>query len=187
MTREEILESLTMAEVLRQYGIEINRNSMCSCPFHGKDRHPSMKVYKTGYNCFTCGANGDLFKFVQEYENCDFKTAFYKLGGNYNHQDKRASMVAQRSRERLKKEREQKELAETQFKRELSQCITICRVGAEYYEPLSDEWCFYQNALVSLLAIWQEKYEENGEVNEINVYRICREVRQSLDITPEYI
>lgn len=50
------------------------------CPFHA-DRHPSLyvNVREQYYKCFACGEGGDLFKFVQQMEGCDFRTALHKL------------------------------------------------------------------------------------------------------------
>lgn len=46
------------------------------CPFH-QDTKPSMYVTPSMgiYKCFACGAGGDHFKFVQEYEKLDFPAA----------------------------------------------------------------------------------------------------------------
>ena len=46
------------------------------CPFHD-DRHPSLRVdpEKGLYHCFSCGAGGDVFRFVQEKEGCGFGEA----------------------------------------------------------------------------------------------------------------
>lgn len=54
------------------------------CPFHA-DRHPSfhVNVEQQYYKCFACGEGGDLFKFVQKIEGCDFRTALKKLAGWY--------------------------------------------------------------------------------------------------------
>ena len=46
------------------------------CPFHD-DHSPSMTVNPTLgiYQCFACGAGGDVFKFVKEHEKIDFNGA----------------------------------------------------------------------------------------------------------------
>lgn len=46
------------------------------CPFHD-DHHPSLRVdpAKGVYHCFSCGAGGDVFRFVQEKEGCGFGEA----------------------------------------------------------------------------------------------------------------
>ena len=45
----------------------------CICPFHD-DHSPSMSisVSKQIYKCFSCGAAGNVFTFVQNYENVSF-------------------------------------------------------------------------------------------------------------------
>ena len=49
------------------------RNYICVCPFHD-DHSPSMSVSaeKQIYKCFACGATGNVFTFVAEYENLSF-------------------------------------------------------------------------------------------------------------------
>ncbi len=49
------------------------RNFFGVCPFHD-DHNPSMSVSseKQIYKCFTCGASGNVFTFVEEYENVSF-------------------------------------------------------------------------------------------------------------------
>lgn len=58
------------------------------CPFHA-DRHPSLhvNVKEQYYKCFACGEGGDLFKFVQKMEGCDFREALKKLAGWYGLSD----------------------------------------------------------------------------------------------------
>lgn len=49
------------------------RNYFGVCPFHD-DHKPSMSVSKEKqiYTCFSCGATGNVFKFVMDYENVSF-------------------------------------------------------------------------------------------------------------------
>lgn len=58
------------------------------CPFHD-DRHPSLHIHVEGqyYKCFACGEGGDLFKFVQQMEGCDFRRALKILAGWYGLSD----------------------------------------------------------------------------------------------------
>src|SRR5574344_1028864 len=48
----------------------------CVCPFHD-DHSPSMSIStsKQIYKCFSCGAAGNVFSFVQNYENVTFMEA----------------------------------------------------------------------------------------------------------------
>ncbi|MEX2605888.1 MAG: CHC2 zinc finger domain-containing protein, partial [Kiritimatiellia bacterium] len=50
------------------------------CPFH-QEKTPSFNVnpQRQSYHCFGCGAGGDVFKFVMEYEHLDFLAAVEKL------------------------------------------------------------------------------------------------------------
>ena len=49
------------------------RNYLCVCPFHD-DHSPSMSVSeeKQIYKCFSCGNTGNVFTFVQNYEDVSF-------------------------------------------------------------------------------------------------------------------
>lgn len=76
--RDEILNYVTMENILDKYGIE-HRNEMFSCPFHGEDRKPSAKAYKNNFHCFACGKNRDIIGFVEEYFNLSFKEAMQKI------------------------------------------------------------------------------------------------------------
>ena len=52
------------------------KNYFGICPFHN-DHNPSMSVSeeKQIFTCFVCGETGNVFSFVQKYENVDFTTA----------------------------------------------------------------------------------------------------------------
>jgi len=46
------------------------------CPFHD-DKNPSLEINpdRQSYKCWSCGAGGDVFDFVKEYERVDFPEA----------------------------------------------------------------------------------------------------------------
>ncbi len=50
------------------------------CPFH-KEKTPSFMVnpQRQIFHCFGCGAGGDVFRFIMEYEKVDFMTAVKML------------------------------------------------------------------------------------------------------------
>ncbi|MDD2505021.1 MAG: DNA primase [Bacilli bacterium] len=66
------------------------KNFFGICPFHD-DHNPSMSVSseKQIYTCFVCGASGNVFTFVQSYENTTFPDAVNivakKIGYNLNY------------------------------------------------------------------------------------------------------
>ena len=185
MTKEEIKRTTSMKDVLNMYGIRIHRNGMCSCPFH-KDDTPSMKVYPDGFKCFGCNEAGDIFDFVVKMDRCDFKTAFQVLGGTYEHVKPIEREVRNTSYKRQREEAERKEKAEAEFKAMVASTITICRRVIDLCEPIGDMWTDAQNHLTWLLYIWDLKYmkdkDEEGKVDELNVYRKCRAIKQRFGV-----
>jgi DNA primase len=55
-------------------------NFTALCPFH-KEKTPSFNVnpHKQIFHCFGCHKGGDVFRFVQEYENIGFVDAVRRL------------------------------------------------------------------------------------------------------------
>ena len=55
------------------------------CPFHF-EKTPSFAIneYEQYYHCFGCGESGDVIKFVEKIENCDFYDACVILAKNAN-------------------------------------------------------------------------------------------------------
>lgn len=51
------------------------------CPFHDGDTHPSLGVRNDRYKCFACGASGDVFDYLKERRQLDFKEAITYLDG----------------------------------------------------------------------------------------------------------
>jgi len=181
MTVEEIKQQTSMKDVLTRYGITF-RGNMCSCVFHGEDRHPSMQIFKDGFKCHTCGKYGDIFTFVQEYERCDFKTAFRILGGTYKRMKPLEHKKAVSQFQRQKEERERKEKAEKEFRFHLARTLTGLRLVLKIYEPMSDMWAYAQHHLPWLEYVWEEKYLNEGEVDELDVFRKCRSIEQYIGI-----
>mgnify|MGYP002579194364 CR=1 FL=1 len=60
---ELVKQNICVPDAAEHYGLQVNRNGMCSCPFH-EDRHPSMKLNERYFYCFGCGATGDVIDFV---------------------------------------------------------------------------------------------------------------------------
>jgi len=77
-TLEEIRFRNDIADVVGSY-FHLQRTGAAFkalCPFH-KEKTPSFHVnpQRQIYHCFGCGAGGDVFRFVMQYENVDFVTA----------------------------------------------------------------------------------------------------------------
>ncbi len=80
-SNEEINNIRAHADIVNIIGSYIpltqkGRNYLGVCPFHD-DHSPSMSVSseKQIYKCFACGAAGNVFTFVQDYENVSFAEA----------------------------------------------------------------------------------------------------------------
>lgn len=147
MTKEEIKSTYSMRDILARYGLRPNRAGFIRCPFHEGDREASMKIYDRDFNCFGCGANGDIFTFVQLMEHVSFKEAFLELGGEY---EKEPSFSSRLAVYRAKKARAMELTKQEKKAREKALCvllIDVYRKWVERSEPLSDTWCDCYNQL----------------------------------------
>ncbi len=77
-TLEQIRGANDVAEVIGTY-LTLKRAGSAFkalCPFH-KEKTPSFSVnpQRQIWHCFGCGAGGDVFKFVMQYENVEFSEA----------------------------------------------------------------------------------------------------------------
>lgn len=74
----EIRTSVDIVDIIGSYLplAPKGKNFFGVCPFHD-DKNPSMSVSreKQIYTCFSCGATGNVFKFVMDYENISFLEA----------------------------------------------------------------------------------------------------------------
>lgn len=74
----DIRKSVDIVDVISKYVplVARGKNFFGVCPFHD-DHSPSMSVSKDKqiYKCFSCGATGNVFNFVQDYENVSFREA----------------------------------------------------------------------------------------------------------------
>lgn len=144
MTVEEIKAQYSMKEIVERYGLIPNRSGFISCPFHQGDRTPSLKVYEKDFHCHACGANGDIFTFVQKMEDVSFRDAFRILGGTYSPCSRLAS---QRRREALRRQRiaqkdADREMLMWRMKRIGETCAVLRMLDniLPGLEPFSDEW-----------------------------------------------
>ena len=80
---QTIKDRLTMREILLHYGYEPNRAGFICCPFHN-EKTPSMKIYDTSYNCFGCGANGDVISFTKQLFGLSFPETLKKIDLDFN-------------------------------------------------------------------------------------------------------
>ena len=85
--KEEIKQRLDIVDVIGRYlPLKKSGNNYKSvCPFHS-EKSPSFSVSRTLqiYNCFGCGKKGDLFSFIMEKEDLDFKEVLLKFATELN-------------------------------------------------------------------------------------------------------
>ena len=79
---EDIKNKANIVDVISRYinVIKKGNNYLAICPFHN-DSNPSMNISESKqiYKCFSCGAGGNVFTFVSEYEKVGFLEAVKKV------------------------------------------------------------------------------------------------------------
>ena len=83
----EIRNSINIVDIISEYVplIQKGKNYFGVCPFHD-DHNPSMSVSleKQIYTCFVCGATGNVFTFLMDYEHITFIEAVKKVADKLN-------------------------------------------------------------------------------------------------------
>ena len=79
---ELVKQNICVPDAAKHYGLQVNRNVMCSCPFH-EDQHPSMKLNERYFYCFGCGATGDVIDFVARLFGLNSYEAAQKLSQDF--------------------------------------------------------------------------------------------------------
>ena len=101
-----------MRQVVEFYGYKVERNGFFACPFHD-DRSPSASIKGNFFNCFVCGAAGDVITFTAKLFGLKNLEAAKKLINDFHlplYGDKPLSLRAKREirkAEREKREREE--------------------------------------------------------------------------------
>ena len=146
MNKEEIKKTYSMREIAERYGFQVDRAGFIHCPFHQGDRGASLKIYQDSFHCFGCGANGDIFTFVQMMDRVDFKEAFQSLGGTYDKPTFHSKLALYLSKK--KADQRKKEQDKLKKRRELNNVlIDVYRDYMNRSEPFSETWCDCYNAL----------------------------------------
>jgi len=75
-----VKQAVSLLDVARGDGHVLRRSGAklwMLCPFHD-ERTASCVVDERRFHCFGCGADGDLFDYIQLRDGCDFREAFRK-------------------------------------------------------------------------------------------------------------
>ena len=115
----EVKQRLNIRQVVEFYGYKVNRNGQFICAFHN-DHKPSASIKKDYFNCFVCGAGGDLITFtaklhgLSNYDACKKLDQDFRLGLSQqpvSHIDRlRADRERAKRQAELKRQREEEEL-----------------------------------------------------------------------------
>lgn len=123
------------------------------CPFHS-EKTPSFFVNneKGLFYCQGCGAGGDIFKFVQLYNNVNFSGAISLIDNEFalgltNTKPKFSQHLQTKNRaykQVLEKRIEEKKQIEYN---DIAQHYRICMKALHKgtLDPFSDLWCYYMN------------------------------------------
>ncbi len=82
----ERVKRIDLVSLVQAKGIELKKNGkgwFGRCPFHA-DKTPSLSINPTKnlWQCFGCGASGDTIRFVELFDQVDFKEAVKRLSNN---------------------------------------------------------------------------------------------------------
>ncbi|MBZ5621071.1 MAG: DNA primase [Acidobacteriia bacterium] len=121
--KEQLKSSVDIASVVGEY-VRLRKSGtqryMGLCPFH-TEKKPSftVQVVHQLYKCFSCGAGGDVFKFVMEIEGISFYEAMKLLAERYGIPMPKRSLVADEDSKLREAVFQMHELAQDSFRASL--------------------------------------------------------------------
>ena len=117
---EEVKQRLNIRQVIEHYGYKVNRANQFICPFHN-DHKPSASIKNDYFNCFVCGAGGDLITFTAKLHGLSNIDACKKLVSDFG---LNIETEPQTQADRLKADRERaKRQAELKRQKEIENLI----------------------------------------------------------------
>lgn len=164
LNKQTIKQHVSIEQVARYYGLQLDRYGNCLCPFHNEKR-ASMKINGRGKgiaHCFSCNQSWDVIAFVMEKEMITFPQALefldnvFKLGLGERHWDRKTL-------ERINRERviEQKQLKAEARRMER---LEIYQRSVE--KTLIKEYNKYNDLCIRLS--WNEKIDREDWSNRIS-------------------
>jgi hypothetical protein len=85
MRKNDIInETVTMADIIRDFaGIDSKCRRLDHCPINGCEAHDGFSFSRRLYQCFVCGAKGNVIGFVMSFLHCDYKAAIAEINKKY--------------------------------------------------------------------------------------------------------
>lgn len=137
---ETVKAAVTVRQAAEHYGLDVQRNGMCCCPFHN-DRHPSMKLNEDYFYCFGCGTHGDVIEFTDRLFGLSSYEAAVKLAYDFGIDPDKLPVAAalKKPEYQLARAFQKKEL---HCRRVLCDYLHLLEDWKERYAPSSpeDEW-----------------------------------------------
>lgn len=131
----QIRSNVNIVDIISNYIslVPKGKNFFGICPFHD-DHSPSMSVSKEKqiYTCFTCGATGNVFTFVMNYENVSFIEAVKIVADKAGIPFDRAVSSQQRKEEKFKELYEIYDISQKLYRNNLS--TSLGAKAREYLE-----------------------------------------------------
>ena len=116
----EVKQRLNIRQVVEFYGYKVNRNGQFICAFHN-DHKPSASIKNDYFNCFVCGAGGDLITFTAKLHGLSNYDACKKLVSDFG---LNIAIEPQTQADKLKADRERaKRQAELKRQKEIENLI----------------------------------------------------------------
>lgn len=169
--KETVLQNVSMQDVAKKIGLEVNRSGYARCPFHD-EKTASMRVYagREGWYCFGCHAGGDVIGFVMRYFELKFTDALkwlseaFSLGLYFT--PHRSRLEAEKQKRDTFTHRKQQEEAERVQQDAHMRWRDLCRRRNRLarwkkdMEPFSLLWSYAARELPLVEAELDERYEE---------------------------
>lgn len=178
---EEVKQRADIREVVRLFGVELQRDGKALCPLHG-EHTPSFTVYPetNSFYCFGCCQGGDVITFVRHMNQCSpleaaqwLNDAFH-LGIDIKHG--RTDRRAIQKRERERQAKQAFDLWELDKINRVCKRLYLLRERARTLPPLSEEW---GDALTEIALLeWEAETLTTGSTLEkLELYkgdRVCQ-------------
>ena len=167
---ETVKRNVKIAEVVEDYGVQLNYQGQGLCPFH-KEKTPSFSVKKEDniFKCFGCGESGDAITFVAKLKGIEPLEAARELAEKYHIEvEEKKTGKAATITEYLK--RCLGDIGKTDYfeKRGLNRAtIRKFCLGFDAYHnsaviPYSSKLTYYQTRSIAEKAFFKPKTEDAG-------------------------
>ena len=174
---ETVKRNVKIAEVVEDYGVQLNYQGQGLCPFH-KEKTPSFSVKREDniFKCFGCGESGDAITFVAKLKGIEPIEAARELAEKYHIEvEEKKTGKSATITEYLK--RCQGDIGKTDYfeKRGLNRAtIRKFCLGYDAYHnsaviPYSSKMTYYQTRSIAEKAFFKPKTEDAGAEPVFNI------------------